>query len=493
MPSYGFAFPKVAHLAISPHTWSVNDYRQIDLAILGLYPTWGGTSWSGSIAAKQTELALLRADNPGIKLVPYVNLIEAGDEAVNDDHTHNIKVAAQDWWLRNAANARIQFYPGANMINLTTNLPADSLGRWYPEWYGDYISFDRWGNGEIAMDGFFADNFHTNAQTPGNSSDPNNDSVDETDASWAATYRTRQVAFVNRVLNNCVPAFAKCIANCARTDLQEAQYFGLGPHIAFCELINVYRIAESAGGGTTYPQTWDGFRQFLQAQENGSRDGEVIVHTGFFQANKSNGSNVLSSVTPMSWPFEVGQSICGPGIPANTKVQSVNGGAATVTLDKNCTATLSNSFFYTGTTPIYSQMRYWLATTLICTNGYLAINSPAENYGSAPMFFDELDNVGVSKGYLGFALEAKKTASYSGTEWRRTFQNGIAILNTSPGTSITVDVGVGLYRRINGTQDPTQNSGAVVNAPFSLGPMDGIVLLNEQPAPTRRGGLGGLG
>ena len=69
----------------------------------------------------------------------------------------------------------------------------------------------------------------------------------------------------------------------------------------------------------------------------------------------------------------------------------------------------------------------------------------------------------------------------------RRFENGVVLLNGSSVTPHVFDLSElfpgEVYRRISGRQDPNHNSGAVVDAPLTLGPRDGIMLRRVDESP----------
>jgi hypothetical protein len=151
---------------------------------------------------------------------------------------------------------------------------------------------------------------------------------------------------------------------------------------------------------------------------------------------------------------------------------------------------LSNIIFYddpTGTahsfsTPMnYRRMRFGLTTALL-GDGYFcyAVNSGGIS-GLGMPYFDEYDNAGAGRGYLGKPTGA---ASRVATDvWRRDFERGVALVNAS-GAPATVRLGIA-FTKIDGKQVPAVNDGTVVSA-VTIQPNDGIILLRTPQPPDVR-------
>jgi len=93
------------------------------------------------------------------------------------------------------------------------------------------------------------------------------------------------------------------------------------------------------------------------------------------------------------------------------------------------------------------------------------------------MWFDEYDNAGKGKGYLGYPednayviLDLNKT----GEVFRRDFDNGIVICNSS-GKKVYIDLG-DIFKLIEGTQVPDINNNERVSK-ITIQPRDGRILL----------------
>src|SRR5512140_1780346 len=98
-----------------------------------------------------------------------------------------------------------------------------------------------------------------------------------------------------------------------------------------------------------------------------------------------------------------------------------------------------------GFQPNYRKMRFGLTTALL-QNGYFSYEMNTGGHGSlCLMWFDEYDNAGQGRGFLGYPLsEAQqvKTERLSthrdGTDvWEREFEHGLVLINA---TSKTVTI-----------------------------------------------------
>ncbi len=121
-----------------------------------------------------------------------------------------------------------------------------------------------------------------------------------------------------------------------------------------------------------------------------------------------------------------------------------------------------------GTQTDYASMRFGLCTTLLSDAYYWYSDPGANNL----WWYDEYDNAGAGKGYLGQPTGA--AYSVGSGSWRRNYQGGIVLVN--PGdASVTIPLG-GTYKKIAGTQDRVVNDGSFVTA-VTIPAKDGIVLL----------------
>ncbi|MDE3090438.1 MAG: hypothetical protein KGJ80_13735 [Chloroflexota bacterium] len=134
----------------------------------------------------------------------------------------------------------------------------------------------------------------------------------------------------------------------------------------------------------------------------------------------------------------------------------------------------NNRCVQAGFTPNYRKMRFGLTTALL-NDGFFSYEMNTNGHGSlCLLWFDEYDNAGAGRGYLGTPLGAAKPVMGGQDVWRRDFSNGIALVNATAVTQ-TISLG-GTFQKIRGTQAPAINDGSFV-AQITLAPRDGIILL----------------
>jgi hypothetical protein len=119
----------------------------------------------------------------------------------------------------------------------------------------------------------------------------------------------------------------------------------------------------------------------------------------------------------------------------------------------------------------YRTMRFGLCSALL-NDGYYSYALSASGHAvNGVWWYDEYDNAGAGRGYLGQPTGA---AVKAGAAWRRDFTGGVSLVNPTA-SPVTVKLG-GTFRKIKGTQAPTVNSGATVNS-VTIPSRDGIILL----------------
>ncbi len=137
-----------------------------------------------------------------------------------------------------------------------------------------------------------------------------------------------------------------------------------------------------------------------------------------------------------------------------------------------------NPFDKPGFVPDYQKMRYGLTTALL-GDGYFSYEISTAGHGSLGlMWFDEYDNAGKGRGYLGQPVEEARIimTAGNGSVWRREYEHGTVICNPTD-ARVTIDLG-GTYWLIKGKQVPDINSGKSLDE-VTIGPRDGRILLKE--------------
>ncbi len=130
-----------------------------------------------------------------------------------------------------------------------------------------------------------------------------------------------------------------------------------------------------------------------------------------------------------------------------------------------------NAFWDAYVSTSYQRVRWGLTLSMMASMYYMApITDP---YSNPDPWYDEYWGGALNqRGYLGPALGA--AVKLANGVWRRDFENGIA-LNNSTGSTQTVSLG-GTFRHLTGTQVPTVNNGAAVSS-VTIPASDGLILL----------------
>lgn len=136
----------------------------------------------------------------------------------------------------------------------------------------------------------------------------------------------------------------------------------------------------------------------------------------------------------------------------------------------------------------YKKMRYGLASALL-GNGFYEFDSSVSNHGQL-WWYDEYDvRLGRPSG-SPVNLLAPYDAKLKDGVWRRDFENGVALVNSS-GTARTVTFAEEL-EKIRGTQDESVNDGSIVTS-VTIPAHDGLLLLKRAQkiagAPFLNGGF----
>ena len=100
------------------------------------------TGLYGTQAQMQATINGLRKVNPSVKIATYTNIVDTNLEPVSGSiqYQPSLAVAANDWWLYNAAGQHTTWTTAYNtsLVNITTWAPRDSAGRRYPQWLADH-------------------------------------------------------------------------------------------------------------------------------------------------------------------------------------------------------------------------------------------------------------------------------------------------------------------------------------------------------------------
>lgn len=134
-----------------------------------------------------------------------------------------------------------------------------------------------------------------------------------------------------------------------------------------------------------------------------------------------------------------------------------------------------NPFLKKGFTPNYKRLRFSLCSALL-GDGYYSYEINTNGHGALGlMWFDEYDNAGESRAYLGQPLEEAGRLS-NGVYYRR-FTGGLVLCNPQQnGASLSLDQA---YRHIKGRQQPKINNGKRMTR-VDLPPFDGLILIKNR-------------
>lgn len=126
----------------------------------------------------------------------------------------------------------------------------------------------------------------------------------------------------------------------------------------------------------------------------------------------------------------------------------------------------------TGNFRSYGAMRFGLMTSLLA-NGYYNFDYGTQDRSFTPYYDEYTVNLGRPVGSAFNLTEANKSVVSLGL-WRRDFENGVSLVNSS--TTTRTYVLPGEFETIHGQQDPYVNNGRVVSK-VTIAPLDGQLLL----------------
>lgn len=124
----------------------------------------------------------------------------------------------------------------------------------------------------------------------------------------------------------------------------------------------------------------------------------------------------------------------------------------------------------TGNHIDYQRLRYGMTSALL-ENAYYSFDFGDTNHGQVWWYDEYTTDLGSP---LGGAVSQKELGAYQADVWRRDFEKGIAVVN-STGDTQRVDLG-GEYEALHGTQDTKVNNGRIVSE-VMVGGHDGQILL----------------
>jgi hypothetical protein len=146
-----------------------------------------------------------------------------------------------------------------------------------------------------------------------------------------------------------------------------------------------------------------------------------------------------------------------------------------------------------GAADDFQKLRYQLCTCLLSGDGYFEFQT-GSTYGALEFgtwrLYDEYHR-GVDDVFnwmeqpTDSPIDADAEAAWSNGVYAREFDNGAIFVNPKGNGNQTIDprdfptAGTGLWKRIDGTQDPTVNDGTNITGSFTLNVEDGLVVVRQ--------------
>lgn len=152
--------------------------------------------------------------------------------------------------------------------------------------------------------------------------------------------------------------------------------------------------------------------------------------------------------------------------------------------DPDSDGSYDNPFDKPGFKPNYRKMRFGLCSALVAGSYYSYEINTNGHGGLGLMWFDEYDDAGRQRGWLGQPVGAPlqlwvDPADDAQGVWAREYVHGLALVNPYPAAK-SITLPPGQWQRISGSQQPIINSGAVESGTLSLPAQDGLLLKRVQ-------------
>ena len=434
-PPAELVYPRVAIIMNgAQHKYDTASWQQsaarYDLALWGLWETWGG---DGRLMSFTQSCANLKALNPNVKLFVYKNSEASAlaDASVRPIFRNTIN--AQNWWLRTS-------FPNGSIV---TNSSGDALfpntfpggpllnGQSYIQWVMSTYIRDMYVNGVYPqympanphIDGFFFDNVFMMYDKNG---DWTRDGVSDSQNNLALGELYRQGMAQGVAAYRALLPGKPFFANNMRGTMQYNPWNLPAPPPEYAGLFD-YGMLEFYTGESYSADEWAGPAAMLQFARN----------------------HALQQIKPEN-------------------------------------QVMYSARRYTLTSTNFQDARYSITAMLCASDGYIAYKDATGDggtmvtgYETAGKWFDEFDNAGTQKHYLGTAIDPVVTTSWTQGVYRRRFANGWVLWNPRGNGTQTVSLGQ-IMRKIQGRvgdSDTTVNNGATVTS-VTLQDRDGLVLLN---------------
>jgi len=199
-----------------------------------------------------SQLKKIRQLNPNIKILAYITSQEIRSDASSGPGVMRRKLASgigEQWYLRNLADAKMSYWPGTYMLNIT-----DACPRVNGLVYGDYLA--KFVYNEILStglwDGIFYDNVWENVSWfTGNNADINydgqTDNTSAIDLSWQ-TGMKKMLAETRRLAGYSYLIVGNGINNVYREQLNGIMLESFGSnHLSWTDNMKVYSYHEDGG------------------------------------------------------------------------------------------------------------------------------------------------------------------------------------------------------------------------------------------------------
>lgn len=386
-------FPKIANYFLK---WTIEDHEVPALA------KWDLLVLDMEVQENSREnLKKIRQLNPKIIILAYITSQEANADIYNSPWSSKATLRKKlinniddSWWLKDNNNARISFWPGTNMLNLSNYAGINNQGKRWNDFLPEFVKNEIISTG--LWDGVMYDNIWGDIVWVDNkiSIDGSGQikSINETNTAWAngvkkMLIKTRQLFGPNYLI----------LAN-GRV------------HLAYQDALNGV-LFES------FPAEWE---------SNGDWGKILTTYSDIQKVNQSPQASIINS---------------------------------------------SDSSQYS-----YQKVRFGLGSALLGNTSYFSFDFGPSDH-SQTWWYDEYDvNLGKAQS-APYNLLDKNNSSYKKGLWRRDFEKGIVLVNSTDVEQTYVFKNEE-FERLNGSQDRSVNNGSVINF-IKIRPNDGVILFKK--------------
>lgn len=386
-------FPKIANYFLK---WTIEDHEVPALA------KWDLLVLDMEVQENSREnLKKIRQLNPKIIILAYITSQEANADIYNSPWSSKATLRKRlinniddSWWLKDNNNARISFWPGTNMLNLSNYAGVNNQGKRWNDFLPEFVKNEIISTG--LWDGVMYDNIWGDIVWVDNkiSIDGSGQikSINETNTAWAngvkkMLIKTRQLFGPNYLI----------LAN-GRV------------HLAYQDALNGV-LFES------FPAEWE---------SSGDWGKILTTYSDIQKVNQSPQASIINS---------------------------------------------SDSSQYS-----YQKVRFGLGSALLGNTSYFSFDFGPSDH-SQTWWYDEYDvNLGKAQS-APYNLLDKNNSSYKKGLWRRDFEKGIVLVNSTDVEQTYVFKNEE-FERLNGSQDRSVNNGSVINF-IKIRPNDGVILFKK--------------